>query len=65
MDANQDLYAVTTNRVHNGEKIRSTKMLIQWLSVETYVKDCQRKGIEVLSIKHWRFIEDIPVPEVK
>ena len=65
MDANQDLFAVTTSRVHDGQKIRSTRMLTFRQSVDLYVQECQRKGFEVLSIKHWRFVENIPVPEVK
>jgi biotin operon repressor len=60
MDANQDLFAVTTSRVHDGQKIRSTTMLTLRESVNRYVKECQRKGFEVLSIKHWRFVEEVP-----
>jgi len=66
MDANQDLFAVTTSRVHDGETLlRHTNFWSSRENAENYARSCRIKGFEVLSIKHWRFVENIPVPEVK
>ena len=61
----KELFAVSTNRIHDGQTLRHTNFWSSRENAENYARSCRIKGVEVLSIKHWRFIGYIPVPEVK
>ena len=61
----KELYSVKTIWNLGGRPYRSTTMFFSRLCADAYIEECQQKGVKVLCIKHWRFIENIPVPEVK
>jgi len=60
----KEFYSVKTIWNLSGRPYRSTTFFWNRLCMDDYIEECQRKGVEVLSIKHWRFVDDIPVPEV-
>lgn len=61
----KDLFQLITVREFNGVPMRSTRICATRDFADMYVEQCQAKGIEVVSWRHWRFVEDIPIPQVK
>lgn len=60
----KELFQVITVRDFGGTPMRSTRICATRDFADLYIEQCQAKGIEVVSYKHWKLVEDIKIPEV-